>query len=108
MKELVEFSLDDGDTMVIEIDQPEAESGLVRAASTKADGVIVESGKRFDQVTKVVRPAAQTLLAAVRDLEPMRVEVEFGVKMSFSAGAIIASTSGDANFKITCSWERGG
>src|SRR5205823_6372910 len=104
MTDLVEFSLGDGDTVVVEIDEPVGERGLSRAAR-RGDGLVVESGKRFDQVTRVVRPAAEVVLSALRDLSPSMVVVEFGVKMSFSAGAVIAASSGDANFKITCTWQ---
>lgn len=52
---------------------------------------------------------ATALLEEVRSLaeSPDEVGVEFGIKLSGTAGAIIASTAIEAHFKVTLNWKRG-
>lgn len=106
MRELVQYTLDDGTPIVVEIDEPQAERGLARAAAR--DGVVAESGKRFNEVTQIVRPAAEALISRVRDLAdaPDEVGVEFGLKLTFQAGAVIASSAAEGNFRIVLGWKR--
>lgn len=110
MRELVEF-ITDGGTVVAEVDVAEAETGVVRA-SRRTEGLILSTGQKFDDAIDVVRPAAQGLVTKLRDLgddlSPNAIEVEFGVNLNFSAGAVIASSGVEANFKIKLSWKRDG
>jgi len=34
------------------------------------------------------------------------VEVEFGLKMSAEAGAVVAAAGAEANYKVTLTWKR--
>ena len=104
MKRLVEFPLEEGGTILVEVDAPK-EPGIVPAAR----GATVEKAQQtFEQALEKIRPAAQSIIAKLRDLNdpPDEVEVEFGVKMNAEAGAIFASVSGEANYKVTLTWKQ--
>ena len=57
---------------------------------------------------KAVRPVASTIVGELRsgDRSPDTITVEFGLKLTFSAGAVIASSSGEGTFQITLTWEK--
>ena len=105
MKRLVEFPLEDGTTIIVEVDEPETE-GVVRAG--RADEIVKKVQYTFEEALNRVKPAAETIIAKLRDLSsaPDQVEVEFGLKLSAEAGAFFASASAEANFVITLSWSR--
>lgn len=105
MKRLVEYPLNDGSSVVVEVDE-EARGGVVRrgAASDVAEKVT----QTFETALEKIRPAAVELIAQFRHLrEPPHIAVvEFGVKLSAEAGAFIASVATEANFKVTLTWRR--
>lgn len=108
MRELVEFVMDGG-TIMAEVEVPEVQQALVRASRTK-EGIVLSTEQKFDEAIDVARPAAQGLVTKLRDLgdeiSPETIEVEFGLKLDFKAGAVIASSGAEANFKIKLSWKR--
>jgi hypothetical protein len=106
MKHLVAFPMKNGSTIVVEVDEPESEGGVVRAARP---GEIVETAKQtFDDALARIQPAAEAIIGRLRELAepPDEAAVEFGIKMSASAGAIFAWGSGEANFTVTLTWKR--
>lgn len=104
MKKYVEYPLEGGGSVVVEVDEPS--SGLVPAASPGE--VVAHAQERFDDALEAVRPIAAKLLDTLRDLaeEPDEVDVEFGLNLGFKAGVVIASGSTGANFKIALKWTR--
>jgi hypothetical protein len=105
MKDYVSFQQPDGSRIVVEVD--EGEHGLSRAAR-RTDGIVAESGRRFDEMIDNVRPMASTVVEKLRagDSSLSEVTLEFGLKLTFSAGAVIASSSGEGTFKVTMKWDR--
>jgi len=105
MKQLIEFPLEDGDTILVEVDVPE-EAGMVPAA--RGEEVIQRARQTFEQALEKVRPAAQAIVRQLRALydPPDEIKVEFGLKMSAEAGALIAAASAEANYQVTLTWKR--
>jgi Trypsin-co-occurring domain 1 len=105
MKRLVAFATQDGQTVVVEV-EGDAPPGTVRAARPGEVAELAE--KTFEAALGPVRAAADALVAQLRDLgeRPDEVKAGFGVKLNAQAGAIIASTSGEANFTVTLTWKR--
>ena len=106
MKRLIEFPLEDGGSIVVEVDEPEPPSGVVRAARP---GEVVENARQsFEAAMERIRPVAGTLIAKLRGLHdpPDEVEVEFGLKMNAEAGAVLAAAGAEANYKVTLTWKR--
>lgn len=104
MKRLVEFPLEEGSFILVEVDVPD-ESGMVPASRGE---VIERAQQTFEQALDKIRPAAQSIIVKLRNLNdpPDEVEVEFGLKMSAEVGAIIASASAEANYKVTLTWKK--
>ncbi len=106
MKRLVEFPLEDGGTILVEVDVPE-EMGMVPAA--RGGEVVHRAQQTFEAAVGKIRPAAQVIIGKLRTLHdpPDEIEVEFGLKMSAEAGAIVAAGGVEANYKVKLTWKGG-
>jgi hypothetical protein len=107
VKRLIEFPLDDGSSILVEVDEPETE-GTVRAARP---GEVAETARQtFEGALEKIKPAAIAIISKLRDVSdpPDQIGVEFGIKLNANAGAVIASAGVEANYKVTLSWNRKG
>ena len=105
MKHFVEFRLEDGGTIIIEVDESET-GGTVRAS--RRSGEIVEEAKEtFEQALSKIRPATEKVITTLRGLaqKPDEIEMEFGFSLNAAAGVVIASASTQANYKVTLRWK---
>jgi hypothetical protein len=105
MKRLIEFPLEDGTSIIVEVDEPET-GGVVRAS--RGSDTIAKAQKTFEEAMDKVKPAASTIIAKIRSLSdaPDEVEVQFGLKLSADAGAFVASASLEANYTVTLKWKK--
>lgn len=105
-KKVVEYKLEQGGAVLIEVEETELEKGRV-PVSIKPE-VPEQATKEFEKALDDIRPVADTIVQKLKDLgsKPDNIGIEFGIKMSAQAGAIIAATGMEANFKITLSWTR--
>jgi len=103
MKRLVEFPLEDGTSMLVEIDEPD-QDGLVKAS--RGYDVIDKAHQTLEKSLEKVEPAAQLVIQQFRKLHdvPDEIEVSFGLKLSAEAGAVLASASAEANYTVTLKW----
>jgi hypothetical protein len=106
VKRLAEFSMRDGGVIVVEVDA--ADSGTSTVLSVAPGETVEKARDTFEAALAKIRPAAEAIINRLRDLSerPDTVGVEFGLKLSASAGAVIASAATEANFKITLTWKR--
>ena len=104
MKRLIEFDLEDGGSILVEVEEPEG--AVVPAA--RAGGVPEKARQTFEAALEKIKPAAGTIIAKLRGLSdpPDEVGVEFGLKLSAEAGAFVASAGTEANYKVTLTWKR--
>ena len=106
MKRLVEFSLENGGKVLVEVDGSVPEGSVVRAARP---GEIADRAKdTFEDALDKIKPAAQSIIEKLRGLsdEPDEIEVEFGIKLSAEAGAFIAAVGAEANYSVTLKWKK--
>lgn len=105
MKRIIEYPLEDGGTILVEVDEPEIDSGLVEAGIHTE--MIVQAQQSFEKAMGTVKPAADTIVKNINslDVKPDEIEVEFGIKLSAEAGAFLAAAGAEANFKITLTWK---
>lgn len=105
MKRLVEFSLDQGGSVLVEVDEPPGDP-VMRGLGKDRSSVVEEAGRTFEDATAAVTPAARSLIARLRAIDdpPDEVGIEFGVRLSAQTGAFIASVAADANFKVSMTW----
>lgn len=104
MKRFVEFPLESGGTLVVEVDEP-GSGPVVRGGPVDA---VERASRTFESALHSVRGAAVTLLEQMRDLprQPESVQVQFGVKLSGKLGAVLTTVSGEANFVLQMTWNR--
>ena len=108
MKRLVEFSLDQGGSVLVEVD--ELPPGPVMRGIGRDQSTLVEKAdKTFEDAVAAVTPAARSLIARLRSIDdpPDEVGIEFGVQLSAQSGAFVASVAAEANFKVSMTWRRG-
>ena len=67
----------------------------------------MKSSETFEIALNNVKQAAEVIVDKLCSLaqRPEEISVEFGVKLSAEAGAIIAKGSTEANFKIGLKWK---
>ena len=109
MKRLVEFPLADGGSIHVEVESAMEPGGrAVRGMDTSE--VAERAADTLETALAKIRPAAEAIILRLRDLSqpPDVVAVEFGLKLSASAGAVIAAAATEANFKIDLTWKRRG
>lgn len=105
MKRLIEFSIEDDDFILVEVEEQQR-SGTTRVS--RSSEVPEKAQKSFEQALHKIKPVARGIIKELRSLqEPVNeVEVKFGVKMSAEAGAVIASASVEANYEVTLKWKQ--
>ena len=106
MKHFVEFKMEDGSTIIVEVDEPET-GGTTRAS--RHPGEIAEEAKEtFEQALSKIRPATEKVITTLRGLahKPDEIEMEFGFSLNAAAGIVIASASTQANYKVTLRWKQ--
>jgi Trypsin-co-occurring domain 1 len=108
MKRLVEFPLDQGGSVLIEIDE-QPDRPTVRGLGIDRSTLAERADKTFEEATATVAPAASSLIARLRSAvdPPDEIAVEFGVQLSAQTGAFVASAAAEANFRVSMTW-RGG
>jgi hypothetical protein len=104
LKRIVEFPLENGDSVLVEIN----ESTITDDRIGIRDEVVQKATQTFESALENVKPIANAILAKVRNLsQPAdEVEVKFGIKISAELGAVVASGSGEVNYEITLKWKR--
>jgi hypothetical protein len=97
---LVRFRLDDNEVIVAEVD--ESGPGVDRAARG-ADGITTATAS-LGQIRSVATAAVRQL----KDVEyPDEIELEFGIQLTVTAGAVLARTSVDGHIQVRIAWRRG-
>ncbi len=105
MDALVEFKTDSGASVVVAVD--EQSSGARRVS--RGDDALLRAGQTFDEALEGIHAAAESALRVFRDgrLKPDAVEIEFGVKLTAEAGAIIAKSSLEGHLVVKLNWKPG-
>jgi hypothetical protein len=107
MGQLVEFGLNDGGTIFVEMHEAARVSGPV-TRDLRGGQVTERARQTFEDAIQRVEPAAQAIITQVRGMAqaPDEVQVEFGLDLHAEAGAFIAAASATANFRIAMTWRR--
>lgn len=109
MKRLIEFPLDDGDVLLVEVDVEASPYGLEQVARDQhGEGLPEKAVMTFYRAMDKVKPAAEAIIQRLRGLSepPDEMEVEFGIKLSAEAGAVVASTGMSANYTVKLKWKK--
>jgi hypothetical protein len=96
--QIVSYQLDDSTTVQFEVEPP---PGFRPAGAEEIAG----------RVREAVAPAvaaAKTVLDKVKEAQPDRVELRFGIKVSGGADWLVAKSAAELNFEISLTWLRAG
>jgi NADPH-dependent glutamate synthase beta subunit-like oxidoreductase len=106
-RQLVEFPLQDGGTVLVQVDDG-APGEVTRGWGDRETRVVEQARQTFEQAVGRVQPAVQGLLNQLRSLAdtPEQIEVEFGLQLSAEVGAFVAGASTTGNFKVSMTWRR--
>jgi hypothetical protein len=106
MKRIIEFPLEDGGTVLVESDEPEAKGTGIRGPGPRE--MVERAEHTFETALDKIKPVAAAFIAKVRELSdaPGEVGIEFGIKLGAKAGAFIASADAEATFKVSLTWKR--
>lgn len=108
MKNLVEFALEDGSTILVEVEEPENEA--IEPIALKPGQIATHAKKTFEEAIDKIQPMASKIVSKLRSLpEPAdELEVKFGFKLSGQVGAVLTSIGGEATYEITLKWSNKG
>jgi hypothetical protein len=110
MRGLVEFPSESGEPILVEVEDVRLGGETRRGLSTSA--VVERAQTSFEDALEKARPMATGLVGKLRaigdaaDNPPDEVQVEFGIVLNAEAGAVLASASAGANYKVTMTWKR--
>jgi len=108
MSHLVEFPLEEGGSVRIEVEEPASAGSVVRGRSSPVE-TVTQAGESFEQALGGLGPMLAGLVERMRAAAaPTGVEVEFGIKLSADANVFVARTGGEANFRVTARWAHAG
>jgi hypothetical protein len=99
MTEVVRYEVGSG-TVLVEVD--DNSYGVDHPARNEQG--ILDAGRRLEDALAAVRPAAAAAMEAMQEIGPEHLEVEFGVRLAGTAGAVIARSTADAHFILRMSW----
>ena len=108
VKRLVEFPLEQGGSVLVEIDEPSA-GPVTRGLGKDHPALVEQAGKTFEDATAAITPAARSLIARLRAVDdpPDEIAIQSGVQLSAQTGAFIASVAGQASFTVSMTRRRG-
>jgi Trypsin-co-occurring domain 1 len=106
MTQLLRFDTADGGSIYVEAEVTEPETGHQRASLTSAGDRVIDVHRRFGEALSHVRDAATEVLGTFRqgNLDPDAIEIEFGVRLTVEAGAVIAKTAAEGNLTLRLRW----
>ncbi|MEM9770881.1 MAG: CU044_2847 family protein [Cyanobacteria bacterium P01_D01_bin.73] len=108
MSQLVQFELEDGETILVELQDGSAGS-LEPVSKKKLNGLeAVKSSKTLAQAVDQLRPIASLLKSRLDDIKNPadEVSVKFGVKLSGQAGMILTKVGAETTFEISMTWHK--
>lgn len=108
MKRLVEFATEDGGTILVEIDDDFRGGSGATLRGGAASHMIEKARVSYEEALDKIKGAAGMIITKMRSLpdSPDEIGVDFGIKLSADIGAILASTSAEAQFTLHLVWRR--
>ncbi|RSS78269.1 CU044_2847 family protein [Streptomyces sp. WAC06614] len=103
MTQLARIPLADGGSLLVEA--PGAGEGPMEEG--RFGEVIHELPENLQSALGSVTEAATAMLDQLRKARPDAINVEFGVDLSFEAGAVITKSSANGHLRVSMSWEGG-
>lgn len=103
MSPIVEYPLESGGSIYVDVDMLENDIDL---AATPGE-VVAKVNQTLETALSMVTPMAESAVKKFRGLvdAPDEVCLEFGVSLGYKVAAIVASSSGNSQLKVTMTWK---
>lgn len=101
------LTTDDGTPILVEF-APRAGVEQVSLWQLSPEELAARSEQALDQAMGAIRHMAGRM-SALRDAIPAEfseVEIEFGIKLDYQAGALLAKAGAEGSLKVTLTWKR--
>jgi hypothetical protein len=98
---LVRIGLQDGGWLLVESDERDV-AGPVKAG--RVTDAVQDLPANLRTMLRSVTQASREVLAELRDAGPDEVTVEFGLKLTVAAGAVLTKGEASCHFKVTLGW----
>lgn len=111
MAQYIQFSTEDGATILVEAAEVEAsQSGVIKAGlGDKVQDTVVAAKASLEEGLEIVRHNASVFIEKVRGLSdpPDEVEMAFGLKATGELGNFaVAKAGAEASYEVTLKWKR--
>jgi len=104
MATYVEYTLEDGSTLLVEVD--ESTGGAIKAADASGN-VIIKAEEKFKDALKSVRTSVAAMWQGLADLDADDVEVTFGIKAVGEVGVFAVCKAGtEVNYEVKLTWTK--
>ncbi|MBN1236385.1 MAG: hypothetical protein JW999_10120 [Methanotrichaceae archaeon] len=106
MKQLVEYPLEEGGSILVEVTIPEGEAKIQKAGLQKE--LPIKAAITFEAALNTIRPVVNAVISKFDGLKkpPDEVEVQFKLGLKTGANAVLASLEADTNLQLTLKWMR--
>src|SRR5262245_3972430 len=108
MTHYIETQIKDGSTIRIEVaDTTKAGVGFSRSAATTEIST-EEAKEAYNQLLTTIRHCANGVIETLQNLEalPSTASIDFAIKIDAEAGAMVAKSREDAQFRVSLSWKQ--
>jgi hypothetical protein len=103
MSVYIEYTLDDGSTILVETE--EVSEDVVKASRGGVD--VVKAGKNFTDALANIRSSLRALIMEMDSLQVGEAEVKFGLKAVGEAGVFaVGKVGGEMNYEIILKWKK--
>lgn len=103
---IIELPTESGDLVRFEVTESHAGSAPTRGGGDA--GIITKAKESVESAVAAIRPAVDAISKSLRDFNsPDEIELEFGFKVTAEVGAVIASSSSEAHFRVALKWSSG-
>ena len=104
-RELLELNTEDGGTILVAVDVPEAAVGRV---STPGETPIKKLEQSFNIVQALIvrgcRPLTKAFQQLHQETQATNAEVEFGINFTAKGNVYVVESSGQATLKVKVTW----
>jgi hypothetical protein len=97
---LIKYKLEDGGEILVEVASPEV--GLIRVA--RPENIPIDAADTFQKALDKIKPIANAVKTKLDDIPYDEISVEFALKLTANAGAILTSMGADATFRVNIKW----
>jgi Trypsin-co-occurring domain 1 len=107
MADYIETKTKSGATIRIEVESGRLGTGFGHQVSSRA-GSGAAGTSAYDQTLETIRACANDVVDTLQNLEapPSAASIDFAIKIDGEAGALIAKSGADAQFKVSLSWKQ--